>query len=111
MVVSESMWRRSMDIHWMKLNGKNDSASTPTLYLTDVWSTVEQKAEAIRGMLAALPSGSRIVIVGGSPCQDLTNANPLGVTGTRSVHFHIFPVLRYVILHIAKILGKRSIWL
>jgi hypothetical protein len=67
----------------------------PTIYLTDVWALVDNNGLVIRQALALFPDVNHHVDVGGSPCQDLTVMNEykgiLGVTGTRSHHFHIFP--------------------
>ena len=66
----------------------------PSIYLTDVWAIVDCQAMVTRQALTLCPEGVEQIISGGSPCQDLTTMNEfkglLGVTGSRSQHFHIF---------------------
>jgi hypothetical protein len=67
---------------------------TPTKYLKNVWECVDNLAATIHEALVIRPGLTKIVLIGGSPCQDLTLMSYirgfLGVTGSRSRHFHIF---------------------
>ena len=66
-----------------------------------MWDLVVNNGQAIRQALAiAQQRGTpirRVILVGGSPCQNLTIMNAfngfLGVAGPASKHVHIFPVL------------------
>ena len=44
----------------------------------DVQNLLEGGAELIKMFVKALPYGTVLVIIGGSPCQDLSAAGPLG---------------------------------
>ena len=71
MWVAQQYGYASADNVWKR--AANDA---PTLYLTDVWSILDNQAETLRVMIGALPQDSRILLIGGSPCQDLTRARP-----------------------------------
>ena len=66
----------------------------PVKYLRDVWEVVKGDAKVLRELLAIVPGLSKVVLIGGSPCQDLTfmsaHGGILGVTGPTSYHFHVF---------------------
>ena len=66
---------------------------TAALYLKDVHSVIANNCQVLRSTIEAYPD-LRWIIVGGSPCQDLTFAGPhkglLGLAGPSSRLFFIF---------------------
>ena len=71
----------------------------PVWYFDDVWQTVSAYAAGVVGFLRAAPPNHLILVVAGSPCQDLTSIHKdggrLGLVGGRSVNFHVIPLLLY----------------
>jgi hypothetical protein len=69
----------------------------PSRYLKDVWELLQDHGQILKELGQLFPSCKRLVIVAGSPCQDLTFMNKwkglLGILGQRSKHFQIVPVL------------------
>ena len=67
---------------------------------SNVWDLLEMP-DILRDLLARTPGGALLLIGGGPPCQDLTRAGPgagaLGLTGSRSSNFYVFPALCRVI--------------
>ena len=57
----------------------------------------------LRRFAMALPPAAVVLVVGGSPCQDLTYAGPyrgqLGLCGSRSCHFYAIPVCMWALQH------------
>ena len=49
---------------------------TPTCYLKNVWDLFSQNATPVRELLSQLTDADKIILVVGSPCQDLTMASP-----------------------------------
>ena len=67
----------------------------------DVWDLLGHKGRALAGMLAEIEPGAMLIIVGGSPCQQLTLAgrhSREGLCVDDSWNFYVFPL----ILHAAK---------
>ena len=68
----------------------------------DAWDLLKHKGGALAGMLAEIEPGAMLVIVGGSPCQQLTLAGRHGgregLCGDDSWNFYVFPL----ILHAAR---------
>ncbi len=88
-------WGYHLDQVWAK-----DFDGIPSIYLEDVWKTLAHQAKILREAISLLncnpPEKTLIVVIGGSPCQDLTYAGKsaqLGVVGSRSVHIHVFYAL------------------
>jgi site-specific DNA-cytosine methylase len=79
--IDEKKWQRT------KLN-------IPARYVSDVWEIVRDNARALRELFVIASHVNKVVLIGGSPCQDLTfmskHSGILGVTGDRSFHFHVF---------------------
>ena len=69
------------------------SQSTAALYVKDVHSLIANNCQVLRGTIEAHPE-LKWIIVGGSPCQDLTFAGPhkglLGLAGPCSRLFFVF---------------------
>ena len=78
---------------WVKARNK-----TPVRYLADVWEVAHQHFAALREFLALLPEDA-LIFGAGSPCQDNTRigrgGGKLGITGTRSVHYHVVYIVMY----------------
>jgi hypothetical protein len=70
-------------------------------YITDVWDIVRNKALVLREFLAQIGEDDPVILVAGSPCQDLTLYGPskgiLGVCGETSRHFNVIPVIIAII--------------
>ena len=68
----------------------------PSRYLKDVWELLHDHGQLLKEIGILFPNCRRIVVVAGSPCQDLTYMNAwkglLGILGPRSKHFQIIPV-------------------
>ena len=68
-----------------------------TCYVKDVWRVLDQNGLILRQLFAQLVPPRRVFLLSGSPCQDLTtygkHGGAMGIVGSRSVHFHILPVL------------------
>ena len=79
---------------WVKARNK-----IPVRYLADVWEVAHQHFAALREFLALLPEDALIFFGAGSPCQDNTRigrgGGKLGITGTRSVHYHVVYIVMY----------------
>ena len=109
------------DIHEYDVNGSKwctDKQGSTTFYTKNVWSLLEADALMLRQMVGMLKrlqrkgkgeqasKPPRIFLVGGSPCQNLTEfsdeAGALGVVGPQSVHFHVFIAIINSILAIDK---------
>ena len=73
----------------------------PVRYLADVWEIVHHHFAALREFLALLPEDALIIFGAGSPCQDNTKigrgCGKLGITGTRSVHYHVVYIVMYAL--------------
>eukprot|EP00974_Lingulodinium_polyedra_P019615 1895296-Lingulodinium_polyedra.AAC.1 len=58
---------------------------------------LKDDAAPLRQVLGATPPGALLLIVGGSPCQDLTIAGPsrgrLGLAGAHSVQYYAIPAI------------------
>ena len=82
---------------------------TAALYLKDVHSVIANNCQVLRSTIEAYP-GLRWIIVGGSPCQDLTFAGPhkglLGLAGPSSRLFFIF--LR-IIFTVQQLCGPQAV--
>jgi len=80
------------------------NAGYPVHYAADVWGIVQANGLRLKQFLAINPEIRHLILVGGSPCQDLTTHSPLngllGVTGKRSRHFHIFHVILTIVLSV-----------
>ena len=69
----------------------------------DVWDLLlgGGNANALQDMLNSFPFGALLIIIAGSPCQDLTTYNALagalGLCGPRSVLFFAIPTIAYCI--------------
>ncbi len=92
-------WGYQLNQSWAK-----DFDGIPSIYLEDVWGILANQAKILCEAVSLLncnpPEKTLIVVVGGSPCQDLTYAGKsaqLGVVGSRSVHIHVFYALFLVI--------------
>ena len=68
----------------------------------DVWDLLRNRGRALAGMLAEIKPGAMLIIVGGSPCQQLTLAGRHGgregLCGDDSWNFYVFPL----VLHAAR---------
>ena len=66
----------------------------------NVWDLLDTP-DILHAFLAQVPRGALLLVAGGPPCQDLTNAGSsggaLGLAGERSSHFYIFPGLCRVV--------------
>eukprot|EP00969_Alexandrium_andersonii_P091084 4020233-Alexandrium_andersonii.AAC.1 len=58
---------------------------------------IDDGAEGLRRALGGIPRGSLLLIIAGSPCQDLTfaghSAGALGVCGPSSILFWAIPLI------------------
>ena len=67
----------------------------------NVWDLLRQDGGRFPRLCEQLPRGALTLLIGGSPCQDLTSIGPgggqVGLCGERSVHFYIFPVLAWAL--------------
>ena len=70
----------------------------------DVWDLVRGDAGPLRAALRAVPQGALLLLVAGSPCQDLTVAGRYrgrrGIAGPQSVLFYAVPVVARAISEI-----------
>ena len=70
----------------------------------DVWDLVRGDAGPLRAALRAVPQGALLLLVAGSPCQDLTAAGRYrgrrGIAGPQSVLFYAVPVVARAISEI-----------
>eukprot|EP00974_Lingulodinium_polyedra_P049515 4759972-Lingulodinium_polyedra.AAC.1 len=61
----------------------------------DVWDMLRGGATELRGMLDRIPHGSLLLVIGGSPCQQLTTAGRYngrqGLAGRDSRLFYALP--------------------
>ncbi|MFM7980889.1 MAG: hypothetical protein ACKPKO_16380, partial [Candidatus Fonsibacter sp.] len=66
----------------------------------DVWDILRRRAETLAAMLAQIPTGGLLLIIGGSPCQQLTMIGPgvghIGLTGKDSVNLFAFSVIAWL---------------
>ncbi len=85
------------------------SDGTAVLYLKDVHSLIDQECKLLRELVVAF-SDCKWIIVGGSPCQDLTVAGPfrglLGLTGPSS---RLFFVLLCAISAMEELVGPSAV--
>ena len=69
----------------------------PSRYLKDVWEICADFGQVLKDIRRLFPTCKRLIIVAGSPCQDLTFMSLwkglLGILGQRSKHFQVLPVL------------------
>ena len=66
----------------------------------DAWDLVRGASAPICGFVRGLPTGCLLLIIAGTPCQDLTYAGPLkgllGLCGPVSVLFYSVPVVAWI---------------
>eukprot|EP00974_Lingulodinium_polyedra_P021444 2072500-Lingulodinium_polyedra.AAC.1 len=64
---------------------------------SNVWELLRNGAKRLKGVLRAAPQGAMLLVVGGSPCQQLSVAGPhqgrLGLAGGQSVLFYAIPAI------------------
>ena len=79
-----------------------DKDGIPSTYLTDVWELFKEKDGTPSFVLQqalsfAEQAQHKYLIIGGSPCTDLTSASvhggALGFCGKESFHYHVYPFL------------------
>ena len=79
-----------------------DKERIPSTYLTDVWELFTEKDGVPSFVLQqalsfAEQAQHKYLIIGGSPCTDLTSASvhggALGFCGKESFHYHVYPFL------------------
>ena len=79
--------------------------SYPVAYASDVYQLLSQQAKLLKELLAFGKPSTKIILIAGSPCQDVTIAGEskglLGFTGTRSVYMHAV----FFVLHALHALG------
>ena len=67
----------------------------------DVWDLLRQDGGRFQRLCELLPSDALALLVGGSPCQDVSPMGPgrgqTGLCGERSIRFFVFPVLAWAI--------------
>ena len=67
----------------------------------DVWDLLRQDGGRFQRLCELLPSDASALLIGGSPCQDVSPMGPgrgrTGLCGERSIHFFVFPVLAWAI--------------
>ena len=77
----------------------NDGVVMHTKVAGDVWDLLRHDMAALRRVLRAARPGALLLIVGGSPCQQLTVAGPSrgrhGLAGPDSRHFFAFPAVAW----------------
>ena len=92
-----------------QIDSNNDKWQTnkhgiPIHYAPDAWDTVKQNAQLLKQLLTFAKQDTEIVLIAGSPCQDLTVYGPqkgiLGFTGSRSRHMHAFYYTLKVLEHL-----------
>ena len=95
-------WGYSVEQNWVY-----DHTGTPSIYVDDVWAILADNAKILKELLYIIgPDADKrvsIIIIGGSPCQDLTYAGStsiLGVTGERSRHVNVFYAFNALLLAI-----------
>ena len=80
---------------------QDSKAGCPIRYLSNVWTLFDDQANALKEFLTLLGPAGKIVLVAGSPCQDLTTVGATGglygFAGLRSVHFHAIPLLLHLL--------------
>ena len=90
---------RQLLCHRLHLDGEltregwqKDYRGIPIKYPCDVWDILAQHNTSILEALSFVQPQGEVVVIAGSPCQDLTtyggSEGILGFTGPRSVHFH-----------------------
>ena len=67
----------------------------------DVWDLLRQDGGRFQRLCEQLPREALALIIGGSPCQDVSPMGPgrgrSGLCGERSIHFFVSPVLAWAI--------------
>ena len=82
---------------------------TAALYLKDVHSIIASNCEVLRSTIEAYPD-LKWIIVGGSPCQDLTFAGPLqGLLGLAGPSSRLFFILLCIIFTVQQLCGPQAI--
>ena len=81
-------------------DAKNSKAPFPLVF-RDVWHILGSELLILANLLAQIPFSAVIVLVAGSPCQNLTFAGAfqgaLGLTGSASSNFFVIPLLLFAI--------------
>ena len=82
---------------------------TAVLYLKDVHEVINRKCQVLQDLVQMFPD-CKWIIVGGSPCQDLTFAGPLrGMLGLVGPNSRLFFVLLCVISTMQKLAGTNAV--
>ena len=82
---------------------------TAALYLRDVHSVIANNCEVLRRTIETYPD-LRWIIVGGSPCQDLTFAGPLqGLLGLAGPSSRLFFILLCIIFTVQQLCGPQVV--
>ena len=67
----------------------------------DVWDLLRNRGRTLVGVLAKVEPGAMLIVVGGSPCQQLTLAGRHGgregLCGSESWNFYVFPLVVHAI--------------
>ena len=71
-----------------------NTSGVPVLYAEDAWDHLHEKAKILQELLTFAEENTEIIIIAGSPCQDVTTYGQyrglLGFAGSRSRHMHAF---------------------
>ena len=85
--------------HWDRV--ASDGLSCPYHYIAaDVWDLLRDDAALACHFARFIPRGCLVLVVGGSPCLQLTkmvDKGKAGLTGLQSFNFFVFPFLLYTL--------------
>ena len=67
----------------------------------DVWDLLRQDGGRFQRLCELLPREALTLLIGGSPCQDVSPMGPgrgrMGLCGEGSIHFFVFPALAWAV--------------
>jgi hypothetical protein len=82
---------------WWRTRASYDWTPAYVKAASDVWDLVRTDAAALRQVLDSVPRNALLLIVAGSPCQQLTSAGTLGgsqgLRGQDSILFYAVPTI------------------
>ena len=91
---------KRVQTHWAE---QKDLIGSPAFHwhASDVWDRIRDGCKLLRNIPQLIPIGALLLLVGGSPCPQLTLGGKfrgqLGICGVDSVHFHVFPIVLFFI--------------
>ena len=80
----------------------------------DAWDPLRDRGSALAKMLKEVEPGAMLVVVGGSPCQQLTLAGRHGgregLCGSDSWNFYVFPLVLHAVKCASRTSACTSLW-